>query len=75
MSDAGVISCFGGERQSLFHKGSGARRVALGPAAQRKVVERDEDDEPVRRATGLAQALGKKIIRTVGVVLTQRNLA
>jgi hypothetical protein len=50
-------------------------QIALCLAAERQVVERDEDGEPVLRAAGRVQGLGEQLRRAVVICLAESDLA
>jgi len=51
-----------------------AGRVAQGPPGERQVIERDEQGDHVRCASGHGQAVGEQPRRAVVVVLAEPDL-
>src|SRR6185437_14810972 len=75
VGDGWLVAGFGRQRQSLPEQSCGVVQVAPGLAAERQVVQGDEDGEPVRGAAGRVQARRKQLGRAVVISVAELDLA
>ena len=72
---AWLVPGLGRQRQSLLQQSCGVGRVTLRLGAERQVIERDQDGDPVWRAAGRGQAVGEVLCRAVVISLAELDLA
>src|ERR1700722_14814680 len=72
---AGFVPGFGREGQPFLQVSGGAGQVALRLAAERQVIERGEDRDPVVRTAGNGQGFGEQPRGSVVVGLAEADLA
>jgi len=71
---AGLVPRLSRQGQSLRQVFCGAAQIAPSLAAERQVVQRDENGQPLGRPTGGGQALGEQPRRGVGISLGEPDL-
>ena len=69
-----LVSCLGRQGQPFRQVVCGGVQIAPGLAAERQVIQRDEDGQPVGRPAGRGQALGEQLRRRVGISLAEPGL-
>ena len=69
------VSGLGREGQPFLQVSCRAGQVALGLAAERQIIERDEEGDPVLRTAGHRQAVGEQPRRGAVIALAEPDLA